>query len=344
MLKEFLPRYPEELDRAREAVLSLARAEGVEAAYIGGALAAGLGTPMSDVDVYFVVADGTPSAARQLFVDGRRFDVAYQSVGSLRALIAETSHYRADRDDLGVLNTMGRKSLAPLVRFLLGEVVLDDGSIAALASLARQSLPELVRTVVGVMSFEVHNALEDAHGFHAVGDLEAASWAGQLAFLSAAEALLAAHGDLYLGQKWVWARWARTFGADLALPSPAAATADPVAFGDAVAVCQDLLIQAITGRTYPLRRGVAAGELGREATACAVPLRDSVLVYLRGGDAAEISREGLLLLGLAHGRTREEAVRLTLEHLRAGGGQVTEAEAAEYLDDFVAAGLLTVRR
>lgn len=293
MLKEFLPRYPEELDRAREAVLSLARAEGVEAAYIGGALAAGLGTPMSDVDVYFVVADGTPSAARQLFVDGRRFDVAYQSVGSLRALIAETSHYRADRDDLGVLNTMGRKSLAPLVRFLLGEVVLDDGSIAALASLARQSLPELVRTVVGVMSFEVHNALEDAHGFHAVGDLEAASWAGQLAFLSAAEALLAAHGDLYLGQKWVWARWARTFGADLALPSPAAATADPVAFGDAVAVCQDLLIQAITGRTYPLRRGwpPASWAVRRRParSRCATPCSSTCAAATRPRSAGRVS-------------------------------------------------------
>lgn len=344
MTKKYVPRFPEELDRARGAVLSLAQAEGVTAAYIGGALAAGLGTPMSDVDVYFVVADGTPSAARQIFVDGRRYDIAYQTAGSLRALVAELSDYRADRDDLGILTAVGRKSLDPLVRFLLGVTVVDDGTLKALEDLAEETAPEIVRTMVGVMSFEIHNALEDAHGFHAVGDLDAASWAVRSAALSAAEALLASRGDIYLGHKWVWARWARTFGSPIPLPSPDAAQADPVAFGESLAVCQDLLIQAITGRAYPLRRSVAPGALARAPMACAVPLRDSVLVYVGVGDAAEISREGLLLLGLAHGRTRAEAVTLTADQLRLAGTEVTEAEVAAYLDDFVGAGLLTVKR
>ncbi|MDH6134213.1 hypothetical protein P3T37_003615 [Kitasatospora sp. MAA4] len=343
MMTKYLPRFPEELGRAREAVLSLAAAEGAAAAYIGGALAAGLGTPMSDVDVYFVVPDGKPSAARQIFVDGRRYDIGYQSTDSLRALVDQISDYRADRDDLGILTAVGRKSLDPVVRFLLSETVVDDGSIKALQDRARESISEIVRTMVGVMSFEVHNALEDAHGFHAVGDLQAASWALRSASLSAAEALLASRGDLYLGHKWVWARWARTFGSEIPLPSPAAAAAEPVAFGESVAVCQDLLIQAITGASYEVKPSVAPGALSRAPMACAVPLSGSVLVYLDGSDAAEISREGLLLLGLAHGRTRADAVSLTAGQLRSGGAQVTEAEVADYLDDFVEAGLLTVK-
>ncbi|MCX4745121.1 hypothetical protein OG455_06200 [Kitasatospora sp. NBC_01287] len=328
---------------ARESVLSLARSEGVSAAYLGGALTAGLGTPMSDVDAFFVVEGGALPAARQVYVGSRRIDIGYQSLDSLGELVARSSRFRAKQHDLGTLNEMGRKSLTTLVRFLLSDVVLDDGSLRALAATAEESLPEIVRTIVGAMSLEVQNALEDAHGFQLVGDLPAAAWAAQLSFLSAAEALLAARGDLYLGQKWVWARWERSLETALALPLPIVPSPDPVVFAESAAVCQDLVIQAITGTGYPVVRAVAPGDLSRAPLACAVPLEDSALVYLGDGDAAEVSRQGLLLLGLAHGRSRARAVELTARLLHSEQAPVAESEVAAYLDSFIDAGLLTAK-
>jgi hypothetical protein len=336
------PRLPDLVAGSRELALTVLSSLSVRAAFLAGAPLAGLGTPRSDVDLH-VIVDETGHNAEQLVMGNRRIDVRYWTEEQFRARVELCTRYLYTEHDTSQLSTVGRRVIDPVVRFVLGEVLRDDGTLAKLAEVVSAAEPDLVRLIVSAMAIEVENRVEDAWGYVELADERPAAFVSREALLSATEAYLASRGDAYLGQKWVWSRWDRTVGDRLGAPVRYLVTGGGGPGLDETLrrlwLAQDLLLLPIVGAQYP--PVTVPGAVRRDPYTTPVTTPDAVLLIRSGRRTARVSRQGALLWAVAHGRTRDEAVRLTHGLLAGAGQQVALTDVDRYYETFAPVGLLT---
>lgn len=340
----FTPRAPDQLARARVAAAGVPDGLPGCRAFLGGSLFAGLGTPQSDVDLFLVPDAGADEPDRQVLVGGSRVDVECWPLAELRKAVDTCTVFSVTEADASQAQYASRPLLDRLARFAHAELVRDDGVLAGLQARVRAAGGELARLVAARTGVEVRLNTEDAHGFLEVGDWPAAHHISRLALLSAAEAALSARGDVYLGPKWIWARWRRTIG-DALGADVTDVVFDRVATDPAADVrrrlwlAQDLLLGTVTP-AYDLRVDPDPALPRRDSYATPFPTADAVLVYRTGRKAVRLSPAGALLWGLAHGRDRRTAVDAVLDHLRATTPAVSADQVGSYHASLVRAGLL----
>ncbi|HTJ72539.1 MAG TPA: hypothetical protein VL551_33685 [Actinospica sp.] len=334
MLKRFPPRDPAQLEHARKAAATVLADWPGAHAFLCGSSFAGLGTPASDVDLYVITAEG--GRTRQIDVDGVRVDVEQRSREWLERLVENCREFTVTPADASQLGYWSYERLDEAVRFALGEIVADDGSLAALQSRINDSADPLTSLIVAQHGMSNSNRAEDIWGALAVGDETAAQSLARTMLTSTAEALLAARGDAYIGLKWVWTQWARTIGQDLGedvtrvLHDPAASTAR------CSWLSQDFLVMAITGLTYPVVTADSPSGPQRDMRVLPFLTSQSVLLNRPDSRAVKVSRPGALLWGVAHGRPRDAAVAMAGELL----GVRTE-DVDRYYDQLVKANVLS---
>jgi len=99
MLIRYPPRLPEFVDRSRKLAREVLSSLEVRGAFLAGAPFAGLGTPMSDVDLHVVMTEPPDRAAYQLMVDGQRVDLRYWSETQFRQRIELCTRYTVSDAD-----------------------------------------------------------------------------------------------------------------------------------------------------------------------------------------------------------------------------------------------------
>lgn len=339
VLRKFAPRDPEQLARARAAASSVAERHPGTLVFLGGSPLVGLGTPFSDVDVFVMFREDRKSTTEQLPFDGQRVDVETHSLDNLRAVVECVREVRMTTEDLSQIAFATRDRLDMLLRFLSGEIVADDGTLTELAGQVSDREEPLQHVLTARQATMVGNHVEDVRGFVEVGDPHAARHMSVQALLAAAEALLARVGDPYLGPKWVWQKWARSVDQSYAphIRELLFSRDLPGAVNPHLWAAQDLLVHAFGFGGYdPV--AAAAEEPVRDPYATPIVTTDNVLMYRPGRQTARISTQGLLLWGIAHGRTRAEAVKLFTE-TPAGAG-IAASAVGDYYDSLCRIGLI----
>jgi hypothetical protein len=257
----------------------LAEQSGWNLAVAAGSQFAGLGSPFSDLDLYVVNEGALSSISDSLMIDSLRVDVipvAYDWLfDNVRQVVP------------GVAPVPRLNDLERLARLALGEIVADDGRLDHLFSTLRGS-SSLARGLVSRYCARVATNLENVAGFLALDDGLSATWMADMGVLTAASAVLAAHGDVYPGLKWVVRRWRRTIGDGAEI---LVGRADAVL--DRVRLAQDLAVAAVLGSRPVLDGG--RGRAGRDAFAAPLLSPRGISLH-RPGEAPEpVSREELAL-------------------------------------------------
>ncbi|MGW4759629.1 hypothetical protein [Streptomyces chartreusis] len=180
--------------------------QAVELAFLGGSLSVGLGHGTSDVDLY-VVGKGLPRLEVVHEQNGVAVHMCPLTADQVRGLITLGSRYQAtgaDRSQLAV----DLKTLHGLVRLLTGRRIVASPSWQQELGLLNE---QTVRRILMARHANLFAAsAEDAFGALESGDLFTAATVSGLALESAAEAVLAASGDVYVGPKFLFRRLART--------------------------------------------------------------------------------------------------------------------------------------
>lgn len=316
--------------------------------YVGGAPFAGLGSPRSDTDL-FVVVDSKPNETEQVYQDGARLDVEYVTWASLESLVEHVREYRLTPTDMTQMTVASRSALDFLARFQSGRIVSDDGGRLAAA---REKLAPSASSYVGLLvarhALDAANATEDMVGALLTGDVECAAHVARESLYLSAEALLAALGDIYVNTKWLWAKWRRTvgdrFGADCVR---LLSNATPLSIDDYVlasrALSQDFLTMAITGIEYDpvLQRLAETSHTRRPADLSPIGTTEGVLLLRDVEEGISLSRQGAILWGVAHGRTKNEAIDLAGALIRSDSGDAVASKDVEaYFDHLVEIGAL----
>lgn len=191
---------------AAEVASELARDAGAGLVLLSGSIAAGLGHAHSDLDLHVVAAD-THLIPRQL---GRRNDLRVQAIAydlnEFRRICALGSSFDATRAERGQswLSDIDRWTL---MRVAIGIPILEDGAPAELWHTLDPTA--IRRTLMANFAHPVDRAAEDALGALQVGDIPMALYSSAYAMRHAVEVALAATGDLYCVEKFLFARAGR---------------------------------------------------------------------------------------------------------------------------------------
>ncbi len=315
------------------AVAEELRAEGAGRIYLGGAIPAGLGTPNSDIDVFVVDDARTGVDIRQYERDSHRVDVETFSLAGFESVIDAASPFRAEPDDMTTVAACSRSTLDRLVRFQLGEIVADDGTLQALADRLTTASPDIDAMIMARHCVDSLNLVEDVIGALAMDDRESAMLQATVMYTRAAEAALTRFGDRYIGAKWIWRRWARTMTPlgvpDLLPAAPAETSAEEV-----VARGLQLLVCALTGSWDVI--GDRESGPGIPTGLIPIPVRGGVTLFpVEGRTGITISEPGLRLWAFAGRYTRDEAVDAFLA--AAGAGAPAREDVDAYFDALVRA-------
>ena len=341
----FEPTMPQLVERSLEIAREVARRNPDSPVFVSGSPLAGLGTVTSDVDVFVVdlhAEKGVPFPEITLS-DGTQVDVERHSLAALSDRLDKLVPFALTSKNLDQLSHTFRWNVDPLIRLALGTIVQDDGSLETLRSRIAEGRQDLERVLVARLSTEMRSWVEDVEGLLAGGQPSAALHLARYALLSAAEAFLVTRGDVYLGHKWVWHKWARSGeGAlkevdqvlDFAATTEAAT--DPVT---ALLVAQTLVLSAGTGEVCV--QGGDPGGWQRDPFAVPLFVSDGMLVYRSSGRVARISHQGALLWALSHGRSREEAIDQTGRRLASRGAEVPAKAIGDYFDTLAGGGLIS---
>jgi len=330
----FPPSEPELLERAHRVAARVMLDWPGHAAYVGGSLLAGLGTPNSDVDLFVLVDQ--PRATEQVPVDGLRCDIEFVTPESLAALIDACGVFAVSETNLSQLAIAKPPALDRLVRLIYGATVADDdsGTVGRLRVRANARSEAIQLLIVAGQSMNCANRVEDAFGSLAVGDEVGAQYLARQSLIAAADALLVTRGDGYRGEKWMWRRWDRTVGAALGAGVTDLLREPAVAVRPAFWLCQDLLVHAMTDRSYPiLTDGPETGAL-RDPSVIPV-LTNGPILLNKDDHSVRVSRQGAFLWGAAHGRTRDAAVKIV-----AGQLEAAEPDVQKYYDSLLESGVL----
>ncbi len=177
-----------------------------ELAFLAGSLAVGLGHGTSDVDVY-AVGDGLPEQERGYEHDGVLVHVTRLDGGLVRRLAATGARFTATGSDREQY-LLDYKVHNALVRLTTGYRITATPEWQDVLSALRR---DVVRQILIARHANVFAAFaEDVWGALLSGDRYTAATASTIALENAAEALLAAAGDIYFGPKFLFRRLRRT--------------------------------------------------------------------------------------------------------------------------------------
>ena len=180
----------------------------VHAAYLSGSLAVGLGHSLSDVDLYVVANDDVAKGLERVVDHGADGQVQINPVPltEFEGLLELGAEFRATGRDRGQV-LIPEEMLLSLIRFTIGERITVAARVADGVEAFRR---ETVRKIVMARYARRAAALtEDALGAAASGDVATAVTATNLLCVNAAECLLGALDDIYLGPKFLHRRLAR---------------------------------------------------------------------------------------------------------------------------------------
>lgn len=325
---EALVDYQAKLMNTARAAAAEVHQQGNNCVFIGGAVTAGLGTPNSDIDIFIVKPGQIQTSVRQDERDGQRVDVETISVDQLTSSLEAASPFRATREVMDTIADCTRGNLDRLVRFGLGEVVADDGTLCWLADRFESVKADLDLTIIARHAVDSLNLVEDIVGALAVDDMESALLQSLALYTRAAEATLTRFGDRYIGAKWIWRRWQRTMvplGSPMLLSAmPSQHTVESLVFAS-----QELLVAAATGDINMISgpakvRGLPLG---------LIPIRTAdglTLFPVEGRQGISISDMGIKLWIYAGRFERGDAINSFLSDL--GDTAPERAEAEEYYD------------
>ncbi|WP_331745782.1 hypothetical protein [Streptomyces virginiae] len=314
--------------------------------FLAGAPVAGLGSPRSDIDLFVVSDSITAASSRQIGRNGARFDVEFIRSSEFYSLVQQACSFDVCASDASQLGRMPRARLDLVTRFLLSEIVVDeDGRLAQLHAELVANRESFDHLSIARHAQDVQNMSEDVAGALLNGDIMSAVHQSRQMVLRGAEAYLASKGDPYLGEKWVFAKWRRTVATPAAnllhlLQGIPSRTPDEShrAVLEQCWVSQDLTVMAATGYSYdPIS---SPKDVVRGPHWSVLPWRDGLLVTQREGQGVALSREGLLLWAVAHGRSKGEAIKLARSLYVAKGVIATVSEVARYYDGILSAGLI----
>lgn len=184
----------------------------VQAVYCSGSLFADLGTPFSDVDLFVVtdtpLGEGHPTGhygTTQHRVGDERVDVEYRPSRWLDDLSAVAAPFTATLTNPGPLRA-AEKHLDDAVRLRYSEVYKNSTGLDAARAALVDGDTNLRQLIVAAATVDLGNAWEDCLGFLLAGDHDSASLRAGRVHGHALDALCAARGDLYRGEKWIWPR------------------------------------------------------------------------------------------------------------------------------------------
>jgi hypothetical protein len=331
---------------------------GVLGTYLAGSLAAGLGTPGSDIDVMVVVEELDTVPANEVVLPEQlrrsdcRIDVEYISaarIGALRSL--------GDPFDLSMRNPRPwwlAVGLDDGIRMLTSrDVVPAECVVAARTHLVRNQA-EVRRRVIAYQSIQYSMALEDLWGFLADEEWETALDLCLSCVAASLAAIAAAAGQLYLGRKWLWRKLKRTgvddatWAACRALFEPAD-VAGPQAADTVIArlnVAQSILARAVLAgwstdepaASPPFSLSGQAFAVGRNPWLTPTRTVDGPVLFDIGGKATRLSPEGMLLwAAFDDRRDGDENVAAFLTEWRR---DIPAADVKSYLDRLRELGLL----
>lgn len=197
----------ERLALAREIARRLATPPEVHASFLAGSVTEGFGNLTSDIDVYLV---GPELAAerRQLGLGAIRVDVHRLPADWLAAMVEQVLGARLPSD--GSVLPVADRDLALAARLATAEVLTGADRLAPVRERIHRGRERLRRLLVFKWLSTAHADLEDLHGLRAGGEQDAATMVARSALVAAGKAVAAAGGELYAGQKWVWAQLRRT--------------------------------------------------------------------------------------------------------------------------------------
>ncbi|MGA4956351.1 hypothetical protein [Streptomyces lavendulocolor] len=331
--------------RGRAAAHHIAGTHGFRRIYTAGAPLAGLGSLRSDIDIFVVLDEEEQRETEQVEYEGSRVDIEYVRLPALRELVEACRDHGRTGAPISAVAPPGRARADLVTRFLLSEIVVDDGRLADLHRQLTEHQEGYRALLVARHALDAQNRCEDVVGALLNGDVESAGYQSREMVYRAAEALLCAAGDPYVNTKWLWQKWRRTLGLSLGAGVWDAVrdlggtdTRDTVLRN--MWLTQDLLVMAATGYHHTAILAARAG----------LPLRDPRYALLTDsgryhltkdvGEGIELSREGALLWAVAHGRSKEDALTEALRCYGVNGPAVAREEVSAYYDHIVAAGLL----
>jgi hypothetical protein len=191
--------------RAAEKVVHALGPDRLGLAFLAGSLAVGLGHATSDVDLYLV---GEHTTWRQAVYehDGVAVHAVSLPADLIDELIGLGSAYRATSEDREQLS-LDLRRMHGLVRVLTGRRLLCAPHwTEALKRLRRDVVRQIL---ISRNACDFADLAEDVAGALASNDAGTAGRASGLALEAAAEAALAAAGDIYIGQKFLFRRLRR---------------------------------------------------------------------------------------------------------------------------------------
>ncbi|MER6673377.1 hypothetical protein [Streptomyces sp. NPDC000983] len=332
-------------ERGRAAARHLAATHGLRRVYTAGAPLAGLGSPCSDIDI-FVVLDGEEQReTEQVEYEGSRVDIEYVQLSALRRLVDACGRYDGPQAGTDTIVPPARARLDLLTRFLLSDIVTDDGLLRPLHEELAGSRDAYRAMLVARHALDAQNRCEDVVGALLNGDAESADYQSREMLYRGAEALLGAAGDPYVNTKWLWQKWRRTIGLSLgadvwdAIRDPGGTDLRDTVLRN-MWLTQDLLAMAATGYRHDTVPMAPPGRPMRDPRYSLLP--ESGLFHLTKdvGTGIRLSREGVLLWAVSHGRTKQSAVTEALRCFVLNGLEIPEEEVSAYYDHIVSAGLI----
>lgn len=174
-------------------------------AVASGSRAAGLGHGSSDLDVHVVPRDPDDKVPRKPKGAPQEVQVTAESLESVEVLRQLAQSFNPTPDDRGPY-LFDNARLWRLMRLVVGTVLLTDDDTEFLSD---YDTTNLRRTFVGSFSIVSARALEDAAGMADVMDQTSALDVANHALRAAAEAALAACGDVYAVPKFLIRRLER---------------------------------------------------------------------------------------------------------------------------------------
>jgi hypothetical protein len=173
---------------------------------LSGSMVANLGHGNSDVDLYVIRSDGSTPADRAQAIDGVSVQFNHVRMQDLETLAQTFDSFRVGPDERGQL--LALRPWAKLAnRLSHGEVLLATDPCRRLLGECDANVLRLL--VLTESSRMVGRLAEDAAGGLLTGDALIGLFAAREALRHAAEAVLAACGDVFVGDSFLWRRLAR---------------------------------------------------------------------------------------------------------------------------------------
>lgn len=197
----------EHLDAARAVLDSVFGERWPRLVFVSGSLAAGLGHAWSDVDVY-VVDDAGDIESRAYRRGPHTVQINLMTPAAAAAAVSTCTGFVARSDDRTQLEQT-EDAVRVAVRLAIAEILHDADGVVPPVQERRTAVRRLL---LGRHALMVGSYAEDVLGALTSRDPWTALRSSELALEHGIEAYLTAHGDLYVGPKFLYRRLARTHG------------------------------------------------------------------------------------------------------------------------------------